>query len=124
MAGKLGANPTLQPNCDVSRSFITDRKGRNDDDLSQGAAFCTYLFLSCGSIAQRAILGWGGVFMEYTDEELEYYLELWQKEEGPTITVKKDLLVALAKEVLINSGQFFEELDTRKLVETSTAGYI
>ena len=62
--------------------------------------------------------------MEYTDEELEYYLELWQKEEGPTITVKKDLLVSLAKEVLINSGQFFEELDTRKLVETSTAGYI
>ena len=51
--------------------------------------------------------------MEYTDEELEYYLELWQKEEGPTITVKKDLLVALAKEVLINSEQFFEELDTR-----------
>ena len=97
MAGKLGANPTLQPNCDVSRSFITDRKGRNDDDLSQGAAFCTYLFLSCGSIAQRAILGWGGVFMEYTDEELEYYLELWQKEEGPTITVKKDLLIALAQ---------------------------
>ena len=62
--------------------------------------------------------------MEYTDEELEYYLELWQKEEGPTITVKKDLLVELAKEVLINSEQFFEELDTRKLVETSTAGYI
>ncbi len=62
--------------------------------------------------------------MEYTDEELEYYLELWQKEEGPTITVKKDLLIALAKEVLINSEQFFEELDTRKLVETSTAGYI
>ena len=62
--------------------------------------------------------------MEYTDEELEYYLELWQKGEGPTITVKKDLLVALAKEVLINSEQFYEELDTRKLVETSTAGYI
>jgi len=62
--------------------------------------------------------------MEYTDEELEYYLELWQKEEGTTITVKKDLLISLAKEVLINSGQFFEELDTRKLVETSTAGYI
>ena len=62
--------------------------------------------------------------MEYTDEELEYYLELWQKEEDPTITVKKDLLVALAKEVLINSEQFYEELDTRKLVETSTAGYI
>ena len=62
--------------------------------------------------------------MEYTDEELEYYLELWQKEESPTITVKKDLLVALAKEVLINSEQFFEELDTRKLVKTSTAVYI
>ena len=62
--------------------------------------------------------------MEYTDEELEYYLELWQKEEGTTITVKKDLLVSHAKEVLINSGQFFEELDTRKLVETSTSGYI
>ena len=41
-AGKFGENPTLQKrNCDVSCFFITNRKGKNSDELSQGAAFCT-----------------------------------------------------------------------------------
>ena len=45
LAGKFGGIPTLFRNCDVSRFVITDRKGENDDELSQGAAFCTCYYL-------------------------------------------------------------------------------
>ncbi|MBQ8417439.1 MAG: hypothetical protein IJX10_02190 [Phascolarctobacterium sp.] len=53
--------------------------------------------------------------MNYTDEELEYYLELWQNSEEETITVDKKLLLSLANEVLTYCEQPFEEMDVRML---------
>lgn len=53
--------------------------------------------------------------MNYTDEELEYYLELWQKSEEETIKVDRKLLLSLINEVLTYCEQPFEELDVRML---------
>lgn len=53
--------------------------------------------------------------MNYTDEELEYYLELWQNSEEETIMVDKKFLLSLANEVLTYYGQVLEETDIRTL---------
>ena len=116
MAGKLGANPTLQSNCDVSRSFITDRKGRNDDDLSQGAAFCTYayLYLGQGVLRKRQSLVWGGVCMIITNEELENYLDFLNESEQETVTVNRNFLRELVREVFFYHGLAQEQADLKK----------
>ena len=53
--------------------------------------------------------------MNLTNEELENYLELWEKTEGETVTVKRDLFLALATEVLICREQVIEEMEVSML---------
>ena len=49
--------------------------------------------------------------MTTTNEELENYLELWEKTEGDKITVSRDLFLTLATEVLICREQAIEEME-------------
>lgn len=49
--------------------------------------------------------------MTITNEELENYLELWEKTEGDKITVNRELFLTLATEFLICREQAIEEME-------------
>ena len=57
----------------------------------------------------------GGVCMIITNEELENYLELWEKTEGDKITLNRELFLTLATEVLICREQAIEEREVSLL---------
>ena len=53
--------------------------------------------------------------MTITNEELENYLELWEKTEGDKITVNRELFLTLATEFLICREQAIEEMEVSLL---------
>ncbi len=53
--------------------------------------------------------------MIITNEELENYLELWEKTEGDKITLNRELFLTLATEVLICREQAIEEREVSLL---------
>ena len=103
----------------MSYFFITNRKGENSDELSQGAAKKSYTPLrileGCrnlsSSLSKRGCMKMN---TNISDEELENYLDFLNESEQETVTVNRNFLLELAREVFFYHGMAEEQADLKK----------
>ena len=98
---------------------LTDRKGWSSDELSQGAAKKSYTPLrileGCRNLSSS--LSKRGCMVMNTnisDEELENYLDFLNESEQDTVTVNRNFLLELAREVFFYHGLAEEQADLKK----------